>query len=88
MAMPKDLREVYDAVENDMFDVWSQIAPDAMEMCEGDNAVAVEMILDANRLSMFCGVTGATSEALLSEMYTKYGFGQVCQYFALEVSLL
>ena len=33
--------------------VWSAISPDAYEMCNGDDEVAWEFVLDANRLTTF-----------------------------------
>lgn len=44
-------KAVVDRLKTPMWDAWNYIGHDVYEMCEGDNEVAIEMCIDADRLT-------------------------------------
>lgn len=64
---------------------WDSIAWDAYEICEGDNEIAMEMVLDASRLTM----NGfAEADAEIKSLCVKHGFGEVREALSKEIQLL
>jgi hypothetical protein len=64
---------------------WDSIADDAYELCEGDNEIAVELVLDANRLTM----NGyAEADAEISALCAAHGFGTVREQLSKKMRLL
>jgi hypothetical protein len=71
--------------ENAIFATWDSISADAYEICEGDNEIAVELVLDANRLSM----NGyAAADAEIRQLCVDYGFGTVREQLSKKMRLL
>lgn len=54
--------------------VWIEIEADAYDMCDGDNQLAIEFVLDAGRLSTF-GFAKEHEE--LSQILNMYGYEKV-----------
>lgn len=73
------------ATEDAIYSTWDSIASDAYEICEGDNEIAMEMVLDANRLTMN-GYPAADEELRL--LYDAYGFGVVRKQLSNKMQLL
>jgi len=67
----------------DVNKVWNAIAESASGFCE-DNESAVEMCIDANRLSTFAS---AESEQELTNLVTKFGYKSVLTHLTKQVSL-
>lgn len=67
----------------DVKKVWGCIAESASGFCE-DNESAVEMCIDANRLSTFAS---AESEQELTNLVTKFGYKSVLTHLTKQVSL-
>lgn len=64
---------------------WESIADDAYEMCEGDNSIAMEFTLDADRLIM----NGYNDvEDQLWELYKEHGYEAVWKYLSENIQLL
>lgn len=74
-------KDVYNAIVI----TWSGIAPDAYEMCEDDNYIAMEMTLDADRLAL----AGFEEEqAELRKLYDEHGYQKVWEHLAKTIQLL
>lgn len=64
---------------------WESIAADAYEMCEGDNYIAMEFTLDADRLVM----NGYNDvEDQLQKLYKEHGYEAVWEYLSENIQLL
>lgn len=48
-----DLSAVVSELKDPICETWDAIGFDAEELCDGDNECAVEMCIDANRLSVY-----------------------------------
>jgi hypothetical protein len=72
-------------VRGPMQQVWQAIAPDVDE-CDG-NDEAIEMVLDANRLSMFLGAPGKEVEELIAQAEKDNGFEAVDEFLCSNVHL-
>jgi hypothetical protein len=64
---------------------WYSIAGDAYDACEGDNEIAVELVLDADRLA-FAGYAEANQE--IRQLCKQYGFGVVRAALSKHIQLL
>ena len=64
---------------------WDSIADDAYELCDGDNEIAMEFALDANRLTIN-GFNEADIE--LNNLYSEFGFAEVREFLAKQIQLL
>ena len=64
---------------------WGQIAGDAYEVCEGDNELAMELVLDANRM-MFSGYDA--EDKLVGDLSMALGFGVVRKQLSDAIQLL
>jgi len=64
---------------------WDSIAWDAYEMCENDNDIAIELTVDASRLTMN-GFAEADQE--LKELYKQYGYAVVRDALSKTIQLL
>lgn len=73
------------ATENAIYTTWDYIASDAYDMCEGDNSIALELVLDANRLTMN-GYAEADTE--LKSLYEKFGWEKVFKTLSKKLQLL
>jgi hypothetical protein len=73
------------ATENAIYATWDYIASDAYDMCDGDNSIALELVLDANRLTM----NGyAEADAELKSLYEKFGWEKVFKTLSKKFRLL
>ena len=77
--------EVSKSVENAILDTWDYIAADAAELCEGSDEIAMEFVIDADRLSMQ-GFTEANNT--VKALARKHGFGTVRRELARRIPLL
>lgn len=77
--------EISRATERAILATWDAIASDAYEICENDNSVALEMVLDANRLTMQ-GYEASDRE--MSALFLEHGFGLVCAVLSKRIQLL
>lgn len=68
-----------------ILNTWSQIAGDAYEACEGDNEIAMELVLDANRLA-FAGFEDADQE--ICDLCKQHNFGVVRKTLSDSIQLL
>lgn len=75
-------------VKNGVRRCWGYIAPDAEEMCEGDNECAVEMCIDADRMTSFCGEDGKKAAEIVSRLYRDYPTGKALSYLSRNIQLL
>jgi hypothetical protein len=73
------------ATENAIRATWDSIASDAYELCEGDNSIAMEMVLDANRLTRN-GYDASDRE--IRALMLEHGFGLVCDVLSKRIQLL
>lgn len=64
---------------------WDSISGDAYDMCEGDNEIAVELVIDASRLEME-GYAEAGAE--ISALCKAHGFGVVRAALSKTIQLL
>lgn len=91
-ATPLLTDEQFKVVESAIYATWQYIAADAAEMCDGDNECAIEMCLDADRLTMCVNdhyKNGAVAaEAILKPLYDKPGFSAVCKYLSKRIPLV
>jgi hypothetical protein len=77
--------EISRATERAILSTWDSIASDAYELCEGDNEIAMELVLDASRLTM----NGyPASDAEIKHLCLEHGFGLVCKILAKRIQLL
>jgi hypothetical protein len=67
-------------LSNPLWKVWNYIAADCYEMCEGDNEIAMEMCIDANRLST-C-VDEPVAEALVMSLIKEHGYPKVLKFLS------
>jgi hypothetical protein len=77
--------QITDSTRFAILATWDGIAGDAYELCEGDNEIAMELVLDANRLTMN-GYAEADLE--ISTLCAKHGFGLVRETLAKKIRLL
>lgn len=77
--------EISRATERAILATWDYIASDAYDICEGDNAVAMEMVLDANRLALQ-GYEASDRE--MRALCLEHGFGLVCAVLSKRIQLL
>jgi hypothetical protein len=64
---------------------WNGIASDAYEACDDDNEIAIELVIDANRL-LSAGYPDADRE--IRDLCMQYGFGVVCSALSKNIQLL
>ncbi len=81
MTLDEGLAKLQDAI----LGTWDQIAGDAYDACDGDNEVAMEYVLDANRMS-FSGY--GAEDKLVSSLCAEHGWVTVREYFARKIQLL
>ena len=65
--------------------VWDNIVSDAYEMCEGDNEIALEFVLDASRLTL-SGFPQEDHE--VSELISEFGYDKVLNVLDKKIQLL
>jgi hypothetical protein len=68
-----------------VYKVWYVIGYDAEELCDGDNECAVEMCIDAGRLSTFAD---DADECALREAIETHGYTAVLEALSKEVILV
>jgi hypothetical protein len=76
---------VTDSTRFAILGTWDSIASDAYEICEGDNEIAMELVLDASRLAMN-GFTEADLE--IRTLCVEHGFGEVRAALSKKIQLL
>lgn len=76
---------VTESTRNAILNTWDSIADDAYEMCDGDNEIALEFVLDANRLAMN-GFDEANNE--IKTLCAEHGFGKVRELLSQKIQLL
>lgn len=64
---------------------WGSIAEDAYEMCDDDNEIAIELVIDASRLKT-AGYPEAGKE--ISNLCMEHGFGVVRAALSKRIQLL
>jgi hypothetical protein len=74
-------KDIYNAIVI----TWNNIAPDAEEMCEDDNYIAMEVTLDADRMAM-CGFEEEQKE--LDKLYDEYGYVKVWEFLSKNIQLI
>jgi len=77
--------EITKSLENAVLDTWNYLAPDAEELCEGDNTVAVEFVIDAGRLSM---QRFPEADQAVKELIKQHGFADVRRALSDRIPLL
>ena len=65
--------------------VWDSIGYDAEELCDGDNECAVEMCIDAGRLTMFAN---DAAEVVLRNAIDTHGYMSVLKALSKEINLV
>jgi hypothetical protein len=71
--------------KNAIYATWDSIACDAYDICEDDNTIAMELVLDASRLTM----NGfAEADAEIKTLCVEHGWGKVCEELAKRIQLL
>jgi hypothetical protein len=66
--------------------VINAIAPDAMDMCETNDEL-IEMAIDANRLSHFCGTEGEEAESEITALIKEHGYELVLEHLSKQRNL-
>jgi hypothetical protein len=66
-------------------DVWCQISGDAYDICDGDNQIALELVLDASRLTSN-GYPAEDAES--SALIMKHGYSNVLAELDKRIGLL
>jgi hypothetical protein len=74
-------KETRSAIES----TWDAIASDAYDQCDGDNEIAMEFVLDANRLTMH-GFEAADAE--ISALCATHGWANVRETLSKQIQLL
>ena len=77
--------EISRATERAIHSTWDSIAGDAYELCDGDNYIAMELVLDADRLAMN-GYDASNAE--IKHLCLEHGFGLVCRILSKRIQLL
>lgn len=77
--------EISRATEQAIVSTWDSISSDAYELCDGDNSIAMEMVLDANRMT-FAGFEASDQE--IRALCLEHGFGLVCDVLSRRIQLL
>ena len=70
---------------HDAIATWNSIAPDVYEMCENDNEIAWELILDADRIGTY---GSPESQQELRRMLVKHSWNEVLKHLAKEHPIL
>jgi hypothetical protein len=76
---------VTEATRRAIVSTWDYIAADAYELCEGDNEIAMEFVLDASRLQMQ-GYSEAYAE--VRALCAAHDFGAVRAALSRQIQLL
>jgi hypothetical protein len=76
---------VIEQVRNPIRKAWNYIAADVYELC-GDNEEALEMCIDANRLSM-C-VDEPEAEKLVLALVKEHGYSKTLKFLGKNIQLL
>ena len=84
--MPKSLPTSFvNTLRPAVFSVWGCIGGDAEEMCDGDNEIAIEMCLDADRIKTF---VGEAPHQVLKNAIEMYSYPVVLRTLARTVHLV
>lgn len=84
--------EQMEIIEPAIWNTWNYIGYDAGELCEGDNEVAIELCIDAGRLSD--AVQGAAlerakaAECLIDQAIKSMGYKKVRKYLSRKIDLV
>ena len=68
-----------------VYTVWDSIGYDAEELCDGDNECAVEMCIDAGRLTMFAN---DAAEVVLRNAIDAHGYKAVLKALSKAIILV
>jgi hypothetical protein len=79
------LDEGYTRLRSAIARTWDEISGDAYETCEGDNEIAMELVLDANRMA-FAGFEA--EDRMVRDLCAEHGWTTVREYFARRIQLL
>ena len=77
--------DITKATQQAIYATWDYIASDAYELCEGDNEIAVELVLDAGRLAM---QGYADADAEIKQLCAEHDFAVVRKVLAKKMQLL
>lgn len=78
--------EFIDLIREPLYQSWAAVEPDAEEA--SDNEYAVEIAMDANRLSYFGGPEGKVAEEALMALLPVHGWAKVVSFVAKHVHLV
>lgn len=86
-------KELLNKVREPILRTWSNIAADAIEITEGDNEVAIELCIDADRLTMWTRgpkekEEAEAAEAALNEVLDKHDYAKVLKFLSKNIQLL
>ena len=65
---------------------WNYIGHDVYEMCDGDNECAIEMCIDADRLTT-CG-NDATAQQFVRDLIAEHGYPKVLKFLSKQFSFV
>jgi hypothetical protein len=80
-----ELTQAVADLKGPVYMVWDSIGYDAEELCDGDNECAVEMCIDANRLTMFAN---DAAEQVLRTAVDTHGYKAVLQALSKAIILV
>jgi len=93
MAAKKMLtEEQLKVVKQAIWNTWNYIGYDAEEMCDGDNECAIEMCIDADRLTMCSNqstqTVGEEATAILNSVIEFSDYKKVLKYLSKQIQLV
>lgn len=88
MQLDKDFIK---AVSRPIWATWNYVAPDAD--CEGDNDVAIEICIDADRLTFLAQgseelAEGQRADKLIDEAIKEHGYDAVLKFLSQNIQLV
>ena len=77
-------------VERGILACWNYIAPDAAPACGGDNECAIEMCIDADRMTTMCGESGKVAADIIKRvMETRNGgYRKLLSFLSRRIQLI
>ncbi len=91
--MPKKVPEsLLDVVRKPILRTWDNIAADGYELCEGDNECAIELCIDANRLTSFAHgkelEEAKAADKVLDDVMKDCDYKKVLKFLSKRIQLL
>ena len=80
-----ELTQAVADLKGPVYMVWDSIGYDAEEFCDGDNECAVEMCIDANRLTMYAN---DAAEVVLRNAIDTHGYKSVLKALSKAIILV